>query len=56
MRPIREVILVIVLLLRTSGVRQALDSHHPEVLVFEAQWVLQYTLEKNPHFDFRESM
>jgi hypothetical protein len=37
-------------------VRQALDSHHHEVLVFEAQWVLQYTLEKNPHIDFRESM
>jgi peptide chain release factor 3 len=44
------------LVLPTSGVRQALDSHHREVLVFEAQWVLQYTLEKNPHFDFRESM
>jgi hypothetical protein len=24
--------------------------------VFEAEWVLQYTLEKNPHIDFRESM
>jgi hypothetical protein len=44
------------LVLPTSGVRQALDSQHREVLVFEAQWVLQYTLEKNPHIDFRESM
>jgi peptide chain release factor 3 len=44
------------LVLPTSGVRQALDSQHREVLVFEAQWVLQYTLEKNPHIDFRETM
>jgi peptide chain release factor 3 len=44
------------LVLPTSGVREARDSHHREVLVFEAQWVLQYTLEKNPHIDFRESM
>ena len=44
------------LVLPTSGVRQALDSQNREVLVFEAEWVLQYTLEKNPHIDFRESM
>jgi peptide chain release factor 3 len=44
------------LILPTSGVRQAVDLQHREVLVFEAQWVLQYTLEKNPHIDFRESM
>jgi peptide chain release factor 3 len=44
------------LVLPTSGVRQALDQQHREVLVFEAKWVLDYTLEKNPHIDFRESM
>ena len=44
------------LVLPTSGVRQALDQQHREVLVFEAAWVLEYTLEKNPHIDFRESM
>jgi len=44
------------LVLPTSGVRQAVDQQHRDVLVFEAEWVLQYTLEKNPHFEFRESM
>ena len=44
------------LVLPTSGVRQALDQQQRDVLVFEAQWVMDYTLEKNPHIDFRESM
>jgi peptide chain release factor 3 len=44
------------LVLPTSGVRQALDQQHREVLVFEAKWVLDYTLEKNPHVDFREAI
>ena len=42
--------------LPTMGVRQATDQQHREVLLFEAKWVLDYTLEKNPHIDFRESM
>ena len=42
--------------LPTMGVRQALDQQHREVIMFEAKWVLDYTLEKNPHIDFRESM
>lgn len=44
------------LALPTSGVRQALDQQQRDVLVFESQWVLDYTVEKNPHIDFRESM
>jgi len=44
------------LVLPTSGVRQAVDQQQREVLVFEAEWVLQYTLEKNPHIEFRETM
>jgi len=39
-----------------QGHGKALDTHHRAVLVFEVQWVLQYTLEKNPHIDFRQSM
>jgi len=42
--------------LPTMGVRQATDQQRREVLLFEAKWVLDYTLEKNPHIDFRESM
>jgi peptide chain release factor 3 len=42
--------------LPTTGVRQVLDQHHREVLVFEAKWVLEYTLERNPHVDFRDTM
>jgi len=44
------------LVLPSSGVREALDQQHREVLVFEGEWVLKYTLEKNPDVDFRESM
>jgi peptide chain release factor 3 len=44
------------LVLPSSGVREALDQQHREVLVFETDWVLKYTLEKNPDVDFRESM
>jgi peptide chain release factor 3 len=44
------------LVVPTSGVWQARDQQQRDVLVFEAEWVLKYTLEKNPHIDFRESM
>ena len=44
------------LVMPTSGVRHAVDQQQRDVLVFEAEWVLQFTLEKNPHFEFRESM
>jgi len=40
----------------TMGVRQAVDQQNREVVLFEAQWVLDYTLEKNPHIDFRQTM
>jgi peptide chain release factor 3 len=42
--------------LPTMGVRQVLDPQQREVILFEAKWVLDYTLEKNPHVDFRASM
>jgi len=42
--------------LPTSGVREAVDQQGRQVLVFEAEWVLRYTLEKNPHIDFRDSI
>jgi peptide chain release factor 3 len=50
MRPSAE------LFLPTSGVIQATDQHQRDVLVFESDWVLRYTLEKNPGVEFRESM
>ena len=40
----------------TMGVRQAVDQQNREVLLFEGKWVLDYTLEKNPHIDFRQTM
>jgi peptide chain release factor 3 len=44
------------LFLPTSGVLQAVDRHQRDVLVFESDWVLRYTIEKNPGVEFRESM
>ena len=42
--------------LPTSGVLQTTDRLGREALVFETDWVLKYTLEKNPHVEFRSSM
>jgi peptide chain release factor 3 len=44
------------LFLPTSGVLQVTDRHQRDVLVFESDWVLRYTIEKNPGVEFRESM
>jgi len=44
------------LALPTSGVLQTTDRLGREALVFETDWVLKYTLEKNPHVEFRSSM
>jgi len=44
------------LFLPTSGVIQAVDRQHRDVLVFESEWVLRYTAEKNPGIEFRETM
>jgi peptide chain release factor 3 len=40
------------LALPTSGVLQATDRQNRPVLVFEADWVLRYTIEKNPRVEF----
>ncbi|NOT26011.1 MAG: peptide chain release factor 3 [Acidobacteria bacterium] len=39
-----------------SGVVQATDRLGREALVFESDWVLRYTIEKNPLVEFRSSM
>ena len=44
------------LALPTSGVVQATDRLGRPVLVFEADWLLPYTFEKNPNIEFRNSM
>jgi peptide subunit release factor RF-3 len=44
------------LALPTSGVIQAMDRQHREVLVFESDWVMRYTLEKNPKVEFKETI
>jgi peptide chain release factor 3 len=44
------------LALPTSGVLQATDRLNRSVLVFEADWVLRYTMEKNPGVEFRDTM
>jgi peptide chain release factor 3 len=44
------------LVLPTSGVMQAVDRQHREVLVFESDWVMRYTFEKNPKVEFKETM
>ena len=44
------------LTLPTSGVLQVVDSHQREALIFEADWVLRYTMEKNPGVKFLDTM
>jgi peptide chain release factor 3 len=44
------------LTLPTSGVMQALDRHGREVLVFESDWVMRYTFDKNPKIEFRQTI
>ena len=44
------------LALPTSGVLQATDRHQRPVLVFESDWVMRYTLEKNPKVEFKQTM
>jgi peptide chain release factor 3 len=44
------------LFLPTTGVLQATDRLERDVLVFESDWVLRYTTEKNPGVQFRESL
>jgi peptide chain release factor 3 len=44
------------LALPTSGVMQAVDRLHRPVLVFESDWVMRYTFEKNPKVEFKETM
>ena len=40
------------LTLPTSGVLQVTDRLNREALIFEADWVLRYTIEKNPQVEF----
>jgi peptide chain release factor 3 len=42
--------------LPTSGVIEATDRLNRQVLVFEAEWVLRYTIEKNPKVQFLDTM
>jgi len=42
--------------LPTTGVIQATDRLGRQVLVFESEWLLQYTIEKNPHVEFRATV
>jgi peptide chain release factor 3 len=44
------------LTLPTSGVMQAVDRLDRPVLVFESDWVLRYTIEKNPNVTFLSSL
>jgi peptide chain release factor 3 len=44
------------LVLPTSGVMRALDRQQRDVLVFESDWVMRYTFEKNPKIEFRETI
>ena len=44
------------LTLPTSGVLQVVDSHQREALIFEADWVLRYTMEKNPGVKFLDTI
>ena len=44
------------LTLPTSGVLQAVDRQQREVLIFESDWVMRYTFEKNPKVEFRETI
>jgi peptide chain release factor 3 len=44
------------LTLPTMGVLDAVDRHGRQVLVFESDWAMRYTTEKNPRVDFRNTM
>jgi peptide chain release factor 3 len=44
------------LALPTSGVIRVVDRVQREALIFEADWVLRYTMEKNPGVEFRSTM
>jgi len=44
------------LVLPTSGVMQAVDRLQREVLVFESEWVMRYTFEKNPKIEFKQTL
>ena len=46
----------VMLSLPTSGVLETVDRLNREALIFEADWVLRYTVEKNPHVEFRDTM
>jgi len=38
------------------GVLDAVDRLGRQVLVFESDWALRYTAEKNPRVDFKNTM
>ena len=40
----------------TMGVLDAVDRQGRQVLVFESDWALRYTAEKNPRVDFKNTM
>ena len=47
---------VVTLNVPTMGVLQAEDRQGRPVLVFESDWAVRYTAEKNPKVDFRNTM
>jgi peptide subunit release factor RF-3 len=40
----------------TMGVLDAVDRQGRRVLVFESEWALRYTAEKNPRVDLKNTM
>jgi peptide chain release factor 3 len=46
----------VTLALPTSGVLDVVDRYNRRALVFEADWVLRYTTEKNPGVEFRDTL
>jgi peptide chain release factor 3 len=44
------------LIVPTMGVLDAVDRQGRQVLVFESDWAIRYTTEKNPKVDFRNTM
>jgi peptide chain release factor 3 len=44
------------LIVPTMGVLEAVDRQGRQVLVFESEWAIRYTTEKNPKVDFRNTM
>jgi peptide chain release factor 3 len=46
----------VTLQLPTSGVLQVVDTHQREALIFEAEWVLRYTMERNPKVTFLDTI